>query len=310
MGVDAARTRLPHALVRQVAPHPRRQPLDAGDGPARRSSATGSRAAPTPRPTGRPARAGAWIRRIADQFEQWFPTVGDERAVVHDRLVREPPRHRLVVQLERSRAGRGSAPSVATPAAAQLRDPRTADRRTASHGCSARCRKPPPASFGPVPFTGPEAEVQQAWLPFLDLYMKLQLEVDEQVGRVLERAGEPPAGRGEHRDRVHLRPRRVRRLARPARQGRGRVRGGHQGAADRLRSPRQARRANPNVTRTQLTSSVDVAPLLLTIAGGSDAWRAQSRYATSRPQRSDLAGILADPPPRAVPTCCTPPMRP
>ena len=36
-------------------------------------------------------------------------------------------------------------------------------------------------------------------------------------------AGKPAGGGGEHRDRVHLRPRRVRRLARPARQGRERL---------------------------------------------------------------------------------------
>ena len=32
------------------------------------------------------------------------------------------------------------------------------------------------ASFGPVPFTGPEAS--EKWLEFLDLYMKIQREVD------------------------------------------------------------------------------------------------------------------------------------
>ena len=39
------------------------------------------------------------------------------------------------------------------------------------------------ASFGAVPLEGPE--VKPAWLPFLDLYVKLQHAVDEQVGRVL-----------------------------------------------------------------------------------------------------------------------------
>ena len=35
VGLDAARARLPHLLVRQVASHPRRQQLDPGDGRAR-----------------------------------------------------------------------------------------------------------------------------------------------------------------------------------------------------------------------------------------------------------------------------------
>ncbi len=39
------------------------------------------------------------------------------------------------------------------------------------------------ASFGPVPFTGPE--VAPIWLGFLDLYVKLQHEVDRNIGRVM-----------------------------------------------------------------------------------------------------------------------------
>src|SRR5665213_2740002 len=39
------------------------------------------------------------------------------------------------------------------------------------------------ASFGPVPFTGPE--VVPTWLGFLDLYIKLQREVDRHIGQVM-----------------------------------------------------------------------------------------------------------------------------
>ena len=39
------------------------------------------------------------------------------------------------------------------------------------------------ASFGPVPFEGPESE--PIWLSFLDLYTKLQREVDRHIGGVL-----------------------------------------------------------------------------------------------------------------------------
>jgi hypothetical protein len=46
--------------------------------------------------------------------------------------------------------------------------------------------------------------------------------------------------------------------------------------------------------RTQLTSSVDVAPLLLTIATGSSEWRREPHYAHLA-GRLDLASILADP---------------
>jgi hypothetical protein len=46
--------------------------------------------------------------------------------------------------------------------------------------------------------------------------------------------------------------------------------------------------------RRQLTSSVDVAPLLLTIGTGSDAWREQDRY-EHLARRLDIAAILRDP---------------
>jgi arylsulfatase A-like enzyme len=50
----------------------------------------------------------------------------------------------------------------------------------------------------------------------------------------------------------------------------------------------------PEIARTQLTSSVDVAPLLLTIAGGSEEWRRERRYAHIA-RRLEMASILADP---------------
>jgi hypothetical protein len=50
----------------------------------------------------------------------------------------------------------------------------------------------------------------------------------------------------------------------------------------------------PELPRTQLTSSVDVAPLLLTIATGSDEWRREPHYAQIA-GRLDLARILANP---------------
>ena len=58
--------------------------------------------------------------------------------------------------------------------------------------------------------------------------------------------------------------------------------------------PRGQLTGAPGVVRDQLTSSVDVAPLLLTIASGSEDWRGDSHYAHLA-NRLDLAAILADP---------------
>jgi hypothetical protein len=61
-----------------------------------------------------------------------------------------------------------------------------------------------------------------------------------------------------------------------------------------VRDPRGVLTTAPTQTRTQLSSSVDVAPLLLTLATGSNEWRREPRYAHLA-SRLDLASILADP---------------
>jgi arylsulfatase A-like enzyme len=147
------------------------------------------------------------------------------------------------------------------------------------------------SSFGPVPFTGPEAT--RTWLGFLDLYMKLQHEVDRHVGNVLSVLQSHPkvaantvvlftSDHGEYGASHGLR---------------GKGAGVYEEAIRvplMVRDPRGVLTRAPEQTRTQLTSSVDVAPLLLTIATGSAAWRRDPHYAHLA-GRHDLAGILADP---------------
>ena len=109
--------------------------------------------------------------------------------MVHDRLVRQPARHRLVVQVERSRAGGGAARRACQAPAAELRDAGAADRAHTSRCLQRSFQDTAAASFGPVPFTGPEATGK--WLEFLDLYMKLQREVDRHIGHVLRTLRKP-----------------------------------------------------------------------------------------------------------------------
>jgi arylsulfatase A-like enzyme len=147
------------------------------------------------------------------------------------------------------------------------------------------------ASFGPVPFKGPEA--MHKWLSFLDLYVKLQLEVDRHIGRVMRTLASNPrvaantvvvfsSDHGEYGASHGMR-------------GKGAC-GYEEGIRVPLivRDPRGVLTSEPEVVRSQLTSSVDVAPLLLTIASGSDAWRGEERY-SHLARRADLAQILADP---------------
>jgi arylsulfatase A-like enzyme len=147
------------------------------------------------------------------------------------------------------------------------------------------------ASFGPVPFTLPDAE--GTWLSFLDLYTKLQREVDRHVGHVLRALARRPAiaantvivftsDHGEYGGSHGLR-------------GKG---ASAYEEATRIplivKDPRGILTSSPELTRNQLTSSVDVAPLLLTIATGSEGWRSEPHYAHLA-RRPSLAAILADP---------------
>jgi arylsulfatase A-like enzyme len=146
------------------------------------------------------------------------------------------------------------------------------------------------ASFGPVPFTGPG--VSAAWEPFMDLYIKLQRNVDGHIGQVLRALESRPrvaantvvvftSDHGEYGSSHGLR---------------GKGAGAYEEAIRVpliVKDPRGALTAAPGTQRTQLTSSVDVAPLLLSVASGSNAWRAQKRYAHIA-ERADLTRILAD----------------
>jgi len=147
------------------------------------------------------------------------------------------------------------------------------------------------ASFGPVPFTGPE--VAPIWLGFLDLYVKVQNEVDRNIGRVMRALASRPevaantvivftSDHGEYGASHGLR-------------GKG---GAAYEEAIRVplivKDPRGVLTRAPERVREQLTSSVDIAPLLLTIASGSDDWRREPHYAHLA-DRLDIAGILADP---------------
>jgi arylsulfatase A-like enzyme len=147
------------------------------------------------------------------------------------------------------------------------------------------------ASFGPVSFSGPEAA--EKWLEFLDLYVKIQLEVDQHIGRVMRTLESRPevaantvivftSDHGEYGASHGLR-------------GKG-ASAYEEGIRVPLlvKDPRGVLTSSPERVREQLTSSVDVAPLLLTIATGSEDWRREPHYSHIA-RRLELASILADP---------------
>ena len=132
------------------------------------------------------------------------------------------------------------------------------------------------SGFGAVTYTGPDA--LSSWLPFMNLYLKLIAEVDRQIGAVIAALSSRPQlaantvvvftsdhgeygashglrgkGAGVYEEAIHV-PMFVHDL-------RGRL------------------NAAPATSRIGLTSSVDFAPLLLTIATGSNSWRTDPHYA-------------------------------
>ncbi len=146
-------------------------------------------------------------------------------------------------------------------------------------------------AFGRIPFDGPGFELP--WLKLLDLYLQLQQYVDTQIGRVLDALEANPAiaqntiilftsDHGEYGGSHGLRNKS----------------GGVYEEAIRVplyvRDPTSIWTSAPELERTQLTSSVDIVPLLLTLASGNNDWRTQAQYAHLA-QRLDLTALLRNP---------------
>jgi arylsulfatase A-like enzyme len=140
---------------------------------------------------------------------------------------------------------------------------------------------------GPVPDSGVLA--QQSWARMLTLYLWYQQQVDAQIGRVLDTLHSNPAvakntvviftsDHGEYSGSHGLR-----------------CKGG--GVYEEsihvpfyVVDPRGLLSSGRATTRTQYTSHVDLAPMLLTIAHGSRGWRGQKQYSQIA-SRADLEAI-------------------
>ncbi len=243
-----------------------------------------------PSPDGAPGQGWHKDPIIARQFEQWFAEEGASGPWCttvsfvnpHDIAWWYVWSDRVAVEADAGGLAWNLPPNFETP---ELLVARRKPRLQRSLQATAA------TSFGPVPFHGPEAEGK--WLQFMSLYAKLQLEVDTHVGRVLHALGSQPevaantvivftSDHGEYSASHGLR-------------GKG-ASAYEEGIRVPLivRDPRGQLTSAPEVVRNQLTSSVDVAPLLLTIATGSHAWREEPHY-EHLAGRLDLASILADP---------------
>jgi arylsulfatase A-like enzyme len=144
---------------------------------------------------------------------------------------------------------------------------------------------------GPVPNEGGLLE-EASWEQMLTMYLIYQQEVDKQIGRVLDALQERPdleedtiviftADHGEYGGSHGLR----------AKGG-----GAYEEAINvplYIYDPR-GKLSNGASTRSQMTSTVDLAPLLLTIAYGSSGWRSLPIYSQIA-SRADIAAIAHRP---------------
>nr|WP_306464770.1 sulfatase-like hydrolase/transferase [Mycobacteroides abscessus] len=143
---------------------------------------------------------------------------------------------------------------------------------------------------GVMAYSGEERTVQ--WTQYLNLYLWLQQQVDAQIGKILDALASRPeidantvvlftADHGEYAGSHGMRAK-------------------GSGIYEEciriplyIRDPRKALTPDPGSVRSQLTSSVDVAPLILTIATGGNQWRTDRRY-QHLSTRTDLAEICTD----------------
>jgi arylsulfatase A-like enzyme len=243
-----------------------------------------------PSPDGAPGQGWRQDPRIAGQFADWFKHEGGAEPWCttvsfvnpHDIAWWYAWSRRVPAEATAARTVRRLPPNFETPELLIERNKPLLQRSLQDTAG---------ASFGPVPFTGPDAA--RTWMGFLDLYAKLQLEVDRHVGGVLDVLASRPevaantvivftSDHGEYGASHGLRGK-----------GAGVYEEGIRVPLI-VKDPRGVLTSAPERVRSQLSSSVDVAPLLLTIATGSNGWRREPHYAHLA-DRLDLAAVLADP---------------
>jgi arylsulfatase A-like enzyme len=246
-----------------------------------------------PSPNGAPGQGTAVDPEIAAQFAEWFREAGGAEPWCSTVSFVNPHDiawwYRFTSKIAQESAPRALAsalpPNFETPEMLEAqRKPRlqrslqdTADR-----------------SFGEVPFGG--AEMLPMWTGLMDTYLMLQSYVDLQIRSVIATLASQPQ---VHANTVVL-----------FTSDHGEYGGSHglrgKGASayeEAIRVPLTVRDFRPHgesltaataVPRSQLSSSVDVAGLLLTLATGSNDWRHERRYAHLA-TRQDLAAICAHP---------------
>ncbi len=241
-----------------------------------------------PSPNGAPSQGWRADPMIASQFIDWYGQAGGDGPWCTTVSFVNPHDIAWWYRWSDASASEASAPRLIHQLPGNFQTP---DQLVGKPLAQRSLQNTTDLSFGDVPYSGPQ--LMPAWLPFLDLYVKLQAAVDRQVGVVLDALATRPqiaantvviftSDHGEYGGSHGLR---------------GKGAGLYEEGINVpliVSDPRGKTTAHPEVTRTQISSSVDVVPLMLTLARGSGEWRRERRY-KHLAGRPDLAAILADP---------------
>jgi arylsulfatase A-like enzyme len=242
-----------------------------------------------PSPNGAPGQGLAADPAIATQFATWLAAQGTSGPWCTTVSLVNPHDIGWYYKLSNQVPAESQPPSVFTQLAPNFEALATLQQSKPS--TQAAYRQEIEAILGALPDSG--SGFPAGWLSLLNLYLLLHAYVDGQIGRVLSALAAQPAvaartivlftaDHGEYGGSHGLR---------------------NKGGAvyeEAIRvplyvwDPTGTWTSSLATVRTQLTSSVDVLPLLLTLAGGGNAWRAQPQYAHLA-TRLDLSTILQNP---------------
>ncbi|MCW2971627.1 MAG: Choline-sulfatase [Solirubrobacterales bacterium] len=242
-----------------------------------------------PSPNGEPGQGSEKDPTIVDQFAGWLAAAGNGPwcttvSLVNPHDINWWPRFTTADELLAPVDYRftGGPPNVETAAQLRASKPRL---QTALQETIAMANGPVPDEGGPLQ--------EASWAQMLTLYLVYQQKVDAQIGRVLDALHSRPdveantiviftADHGEYAGSHGLR-----------------AKGGavYEEAIHvplYIFDPRGQLSSGVASTRSQLTSTVDLAALLLTIAHGSSSWRTDARYSQIA-KRADIARIASNP---------------
>ena len=242
-----------------------------------------------PSPNGKAGEGLAKDPSIADQFISWLQQQGDKGPWCTTVSFVNPHDISYFYRYTNQIAGEMHAPSVITTL------PPNFETATMLAANKPRLQTVTVQGWnelaGVMPDSGPYYE--DFWLKMLNVYLLFQQYVDKQIGRVLDalEANQSLAKRtiivftadhGEYAGSHGLRNKAYAAYEEAIR------------IPFYVKDPTGQYTTHPEIERQQLTSSVDVAPLLLTLASGNGDWRHQSDYAQIA-DRFDMAKVLADP---------------